>query len=530
MNSQISLSGNSISNVSSGMNQAPNYIRINNYEVSGNKMTHQREKTNSILNEYYSASNGQNGLMNSIDVTNQYNYNNIDRKEPNEQNINSIGNSNNQYAPLINSSSNHRSLSEPRHHNNIIQPQLLEYKAAQQTNLQLPPPPVVPNYVQLQQQQQIIQNQQGYVLNSTKEFQKSNNRKSQVNFQTPLESSQRDYQNNRYDDNYSIKESYYNQNVEKQQNASSSSVETYDNLNDNQINHQSRIDSRYSNIDGFNQLNKEQQLNYFNRYNSSLKPKYNSMRIPNTSDRNSKTIDPREVYDMNFCNESNRNNLSTRNAPNNVLMGIGIKQQQQLNRKSCINPTTNQLINHANLRDIKSCEREFLVSNDLSTSTNLNNNTLNNTSTCTTILPVSSVTHQRDHSRSGSITPRHQVYDTAEMTEDDDLTTASGSLCFNTAYSKNEMIGKQHAKLLTNKLNNLNHERRYIEINGIESKNEHSDFLENDCSNENSKTKIKLMQNQLQTLVNIVNKALISRDLNQLATDYNMTCKYLNGN
>jgi len=254
------------------------------------------------------------------------------------------------------------------------------------------------------------------------------------------------------------------------------------------------------------------------------------MRIPNTSDRNSKTIDPREVYDMNFCNESNRNNLSTRNAPNNVLMGIGIKQQQQLNRKSCINPTTNQLINHANLRDIKSCEREFLVSNDLSTSTNLNNNTLNNTSTCTTILPVSSVTHQRDHSRSGSITPRHQVYDTAEMTEDDDLTTASGSLCFNTANSKNEMIGKQHAKLLTNKLNNLNHERRYIEINGIESKNEHSDFLENDCSNENSKTKIKLMQNQLQTLVNIVNKALISRDLNQLATDYNMTCKYLNGN
>jgi len=46
---------------------------------------------------------------------------------------------------------------------------------------------------------------------------------------------------------------------------------------------------------------------------------------------------------------------------------------------------------------------------------------------------------------------------------------------------------------------------------------------ESDIGNyESSKVKMKLMQQQLQTLTNLVHQALINRDLNQLATQYSM--------
>jgi hypothetical protein len=214
------------------MNPPPNYNHLNNYDIKNNHIVQQRKKQNNILNEYYSTSNGQNGLLNCADFVNQYNYNSFDRKELNEQNIDltdtSVSNLNNHYAPLVNSNSNHRSLSEPRHHNNIIRPQLQECNATQQSkaNPQLPPPPVIPNYVQLQHQHQLYKqnNQNCKLVNSSSQYQPQNNRKTQVNFQTPLESNQHAYHNQSFDNNYLIQQSYYNQNVEKQQQQQNSST------------------------------------------------------------------------------------------------------------------------------------------------------------------------------------------------------------------------------------------------------------------------------------------------------------------
>ena len=58
-----------------------------------------------------------------------------------------------------------------------------------------------------------------------------------------------------------------------------------------------------------------------------------------------------------------------------------------------------------------------------------------------------------------------------------------------------------------------------------------NDFLdnldENDIENfETSRVKMKLMQKQLYDLTNLVNQALINKDLNQLAAQYNTQSLY----
>ena len=121
-------------------------------------------------------------------------------------------------------------------------------------------------------------------------------------------------------------------------------------------------------------------------------------------------------------------------------------------------------------------------------------------------------------SRSGSVTPRHQQqHFETDATEDDDLTCTSSSI-YQYELNNNNNHKKDDAKPQHEQFKNALNENDFID-----------NLDENDIENfETSKIKMKLMQKQLYDLTNLVNQALINKDLNQLAAvaQYNMQNSY----
>ncbi len=180
-------------------------------------------------------------------------------------------------------------------------------------------------------------------------------------------------------------------------------------------------------------------------------------------------------------------------------------------------------------RDIKSVDREIVtpfINNNNNTNTDSNNNNRinrrNSSMTQSSILNSSNImmglgakqhrnleSHLRDLrscERSGSITPKH-IDEYNNNGDDDD--------------NNNEQFDEQDNSITPNsisyhgckRLNNNNNNNLLIDeknlINSIDDST--SD------NSENSKVKMKLMQDQLQKLTNLVHKALANKDLNQLA-------------
>ena len=357
----------------------------------------------------------------------------------------------------MSSSVNHRSLSEPRHHANKTT-----------TNLP-PPPPPAQNFDHHQVYNPIQTNTLGYKQNIMIDEHSS---------------APSDHQN-----------FYVQQPSGKEvQNGTISSAETYDNLNDNSTassggppSHQSRIESKYNQVLQQQQHQQQQspQLHFYERYNATLRPHYHSMRVPNGNDRDIKSVDRDILY--NFYNQQSK--LMAKPSQNGYAMPAppSVKNNHQ-----------------NNMRDIKSCDRDFSIQTSISNST-----------APVIISPVSTngttLNDLQSRSRSGSITPRHQQYE-ADMTEDDAITTSS-SICY-------EMNGK--AKKAKKDDFDLDEDLSSVAFNQNEENELLNSLDENDIENfETSKIKMKLMQKQLQTLTSLVHQALINRDLNQLA-QFNM--------
>jgi hypothetical protein len=193
-------------------------------------------------------------------------------------------------------------------------------------------------------------------------------------------------------------------------------------------------------------------------------------------------------------------------------------------------------------RDIRSVDREIIMftnqqsnQSKLATSSNSNlkqhhrHSLINPPTTMTTSSRPSDNTMSLrvdNACRSGSITPQNQQFD---MIEDDDVTTAS-SLC-STARLSTSLNTEQNGTPSRKKQSFKNSSSFSSATNPGEhstlDKHFQDTFLdtldESDIGNcDSSKVKMKLMQQQLQTLTNLVHQALINRDLNQLATQYNM--------
>lgn len=202
------------------------------------------------------------------------------------------------------------------------------------------------------------------------------------------------------------------------------SSETYDNLSDHntkQPNHQSRVDTN------FNQL-----TNIYDKYSSI---RSNTIKSAPTSallkkERDIKSVD-RDLAVANNRLPRRNSAITSTSSPNaketRISMGLSAKQR-----------------NLDHLRDLKSCDRDFL------------------------------------NHRSGSVTPKLDLTED----EDDDESNATNSLSYATK------------RLSTFQKN---------------------DLLNDETDAENSKLKMKLMQDQLEKLTNLVHKALANRDLNQLA-------------
>lgn len=92
-------------------------------------------------------------------------------------------------------------------------------------------------------------------------------------------------------------------------------IETYDNLNDTPSSHQSRIVSK-------------QELNHFDRYNRTMRPMFSSVRVPNSAQRDIRSVDRDPIYGVSY---------NPRKVPQNLQSGL----------------------NSNNARDIKSCDREL---------------------------------------------------------------------------------------------------------------------------------------------------------------------------
>jgi hypothetical protein len=250
------------------------------------------------------------------------------------------------------------------------------------------------------------------------------------------------------------------------------SVETYDNLNDTSSahHHQSRINngqqySQYPNSSFYSE-----------KANNQAGLKSYSRMVP--PERDIRSVD-REII------------MFTNQPTNQTKLGISNNSNpKQHHRHSLINPPTTITTS--------SVSRP----NDTTTSLNIDNG-------C----------------RSGSITPQNQQFN---MIEDDDVTTASS--LSSTARLSTSMSTDQNGTL-NRKKSFKNNSSFSSATNHVENSNLDKHFQDaflnvledNDIGNfENSQVKMKLMQQQLQTLTNLVHQALINRDLNQLATQYNM--------
>lgn len=169
------------------------------------------------------------------------------------------------------------------------------------------------------------------------------------------------------------------------------SVETYDNLSEHNAsvaNHQSRIESgRYVHLtqpssQTQNQFN-DVQYNYFDRlavvlqsrrtfdskpnlllrYNNSMRPIYNSVRL--TNNRDIKSVDRDPIYAQVLSNGQQNGQPYAGQQPatvsgsgrSNVIMGLGgHKQSSHKHRQSLLNvPFVDSTVS----RDIRSCEREY---------------------------------------------------------------------------------------------------------------------------------------------------------------------------
>ena len=293
-----------------------------------------------------------------------------------------------------------------------------------------------------------------------------------------------------------------------------SSVETYDNLNDHQLTHQSRIDSNkyFNNQNVATVLPQQVVPSQFDRYNATLRPHYNSMRLSNShvvSERDIKSVDREILYNYYKLNQS--------------------KQEPQSSSSFNRNTPKRQSLQHQNIRDIKSCERDMAGMSSSSSSshnTPISSNNKNGQvvrmlqSPSMKMAPLEPLTNDvNNRSRSGSVTPQQQQqqkhqYEAEDATEDDDLTCTSSSI---------------YQYDLSN--NNNGHQQNDVNENStqdnetsecISNSNDLLDTLdENDIENyETSKIKMKLMQKQLADLTSLVNQALINKDLNQLAAQY----------
>jgi hypothetical protein len=296
------------------------------------------------------------------------------------------------------------------------------------------------------------------------------------------------------------------------------SAETYDNLSDHQLTHQSRIDTnKYLAA----QTAQNQQ---FDRFNPTLRPQYNSMRLPNhqgggATERDIKSVDREILYNYYKLNSSKQHQPTTLPPP-------PLHPHQTVNN-FVRNTPKRQSLQCYNVRDIKSCERDAGVltsSSSSSQNTPINNNKNSAIIKMMPPLPppppsiIIAPVVENDmtmRSRSGSVTPCHQQQQfETDATEDDDLTCTSSSIY---QYDLNNNKSNTHKKDELKQQSDL-------------SENDFLDNLdENDIENfETSKIKMKLMQKQLYDLTNLVNQALINKDLNQLAAvaQYNMQNLY----
>ncbi|CAF0714137.1 unnamed protein product [Brachionus calyciflorus] len=130
--------------------------------------------------------------------------------------------------------------------------------------------------------------------------------------QTTQPNTQQVYQNPIY--NQQSKQEYFLTNQDLINQTINSTVETYDNL-DVQTSHNSRIESKYPN---------NQQINYYDRYNRSLNPIYNSMRV---GSRDVRSVDRDVLY-------SHHKAPST---PRKISLDL---QSPQLSRQSTLNDST----------------------------------------------------------------------------------------------------------------------------------------------------------------------------------------------
>lgn len=337
------------------------------------------------------------------------------------------------------------------------------------------------------------------------------------------------------------------------QNPTQTHLETYDNLtNGNYV--ENSAQGEYNSTTS----SKAAQYNYFERYkNSSLRPMYSSMRVPNntTHSRNVKSID----HDLMLYYESlNQEDLNALNQELYAAEMASIKKQPpSYNRASmlCDNVSSyghgyvkqrhslfaSPLV-QTHSRDIKSCEREM------------------NVPTAATI-PSSQGLHVKQN-RACSMTPVYhgayqqqtQNYALRNFDYEDDEVSNVVTGRNNSIVNKKVKKSSNESKLTSRKKDesrdsfsiiNTSEEDEKTTTNiikgggDVSSKNnsETSDFvllneLDTECdaeeetsrngdateSFESSKLKMKQMQKQLEQLTNLVNQALINRDLNQLAS------------
>ena len=262
---------------------------------------------------------------------------------------------------------NSRSLSEPRHQATLAN------QRASVSHLPPPPPPQSQLYTQLSS-----------------------------NFAT-------EHQHRATNDSYSSQQ----MNRHHHQQHHNSSVETYDNLSDHQLTHQSRIDSsaRHTSPSQPQQQQQQQPQAHFDRYtNSSLRPHYNSMRVPNhaalmaVSERDIKSVDREILYNYYKQNSAKQQpqqpTLPPPPGPAHFVRNTPKRQSLQV----------------YNIRDIKSCERDLLgaLSSSSSSSSSHQNTPVNGKSGQHMGHMMSPSLQQApviladatQRSRSGSVTPR----------------------------------------------------------------------------------------------------------------------------
>jgi len=430
----------------------------NNWSASSSLTTSTGDSVkhaDTLINEYYSPAITVRHVSNSNNKTNNpYQYTNTLASVPSNSNSNSNNNNNNNLINHSVSSSNHRSSSEPRFNpapalsnnpytmyqqnayanssnSNMYNSNGFNQTPTYHTNNKANNPPIVINDFQ-----DFSQNQFKYIMANNNVASPSTNDLQATRLST---------------ETYDNLSDHHNQQIKMN---SARLVSTSSACND----HQSRVDAKY------NQL-----TNIYEKYSSmrsnTFKTTQNASLI--NKERDIKSVDREINTPVSFATTSTNSRLARRNSSitddsspihksdavinrnvsSNIMMGLGAKQHRNL---------------EAQLRDLKSCDRDFMQKTN----------------------------------RSGSITPHHDECD--NLTEEDEDEN-SGSLSYNKRYSvkKDELITADMLIDETSLINTLD------------------DSAGDDC--DNSKIKMKLMQNQLQKLTNLVHKALANRDLNQLA-------------